>query len=153
SVWRIDDSVEIGDAEHAEVGDGKGAAAHLVWSEFFGAGFSDEGFGFEGDLAEAFGLGIADDGGHEAIFNGHTEGEVDAAVVADGIAEPAAVDKGLADEGLSGGLENEVVDGEFDAALFGGKLAEAGIEGGAQFEEGSCVELNFEIEVRDGGLR
>lgn len=56
SIVGVDYSVEVGDAEHTQIGDREGGTAHFVGREFFVAGFLDQGFGISADLVKILGL-------------------------------------------------------------------------------------------------
>ena len=66
-------------------------------------------------------MGVADDGGYEAIFEGYAEGQVDCGMLADARAGPRSVHGGHAAERFGGSLQDEVIDRKLKggfAALF-----------------------------------
>ena len=142
-VRRVDDRAEAIDAGHTEVGDAEGATGKFSRLEFLVFGATTEGFGFGADLEERLAVGVADDGGDEAVFNRDREGNVNRAVGLDAGAGPRRVDAGDGAQGGGGGFEDEIVDGEFDA-VFG----EAGVELFAEGEERRGVDFDIEVEMR-----
>jgi hypothetical protein len=73
----VDDGGELLHAEHAEVGDGEGAAAHVVGGQLALAGAADQLPGLAGDLGEGQVVGVADHRDHQAAVDGDGDADVD----------------------------------------------------------------------------
>lgn len=73
---RVDDGGEVRDVEHAEVGDGEGAALELVRLQLAVARLLGERLCLCGDGREALGAGVLDDGRDEPVRGGHGHRDV-----------------------------------------------------------------------------
>ena len=88
--------------------------------ELAGPGGLDQRLGPGPDLAEAEGVGVVEDGDHQAAFEGHGDPDVDLGVLDDRLGLEGGVDAGVAAEGQGDGLGHEVAHRELD--LLGGEL-------------------------------
>src|SRR4051794_34573571 len=73
---RVDDGPEARDAEHAQVGDGEGAAGDLVLLELAVAGAAGEVAGVAGQLAQALPIGVTDDRHDQSVVERDREADV-----------------------------------------------------------------------------
>ena len=135
-VGRVDDGGEFFDAIGAKVGDGEGAVGVFLGGEGALLGLLDELFEFAVDLDDVLGVGVADDGGDEALILGDGQGDVDAGMLKDGLALPGGVEHGMVFEGVGGELDEVGVEGEFFVG--GGVVAfafvEEAVDGGGDAE-------------------
>lgn len=115
---RVDDGGELLDAKHSQVGDREGSPLELLGLELALLGPSREVLDRGRDLRESLLLGGEDNGGDETTWRGHSDGDISAVVLADGLVVPGAVHLGDLEEGLGGSLDQEVVDRELHLGLF-----------------------------------
>ena len=136
-------------AEHAAVGDGEGAALHLVDGQraFLGA-LAEVGDRLL-DLGEAHRLGVANDRNDQALGRGHRDRDVEIIVIDDLVAVDAGVDRGHVARGERAGLHEEAHEAKADAVL----LLEQVLVAGARLDHRRHVDVVERGQHRRGVLR
>mmetsp|Transcript_10498 Transcript_10498/g.42445 ORF Transcript_10498/g.42445 Transcript_10498/m.42445 type:complete len:452 (+) Transcript_10498:266-1621(+) len=123
---RVDDGGELGDAEHAEVGDRAGAALELVRLELAVARSAREVADLGRDRREALGGRVGDDGRDEARGRGDGDRDVDGLVRSRHAVDPRRVGARHISQRERDGLDDDVVHRDFDPELRLERLAELG---------------------------
>ncbi len=114
-VRRVDDGVEVVDAEHAQVRDGEAAALVLLRLQLALAGARGEVLHFGGDLRQPLGVRVLDDRGQQPALDGHRDGHVGRLELQHAVAGPDGVRALDAHQRHGAGLDDEVVDRQLDA--------------------------------------
>ena len=145
---RVDDGVEVADAEGAEVRDGDGAAGHFVRGQLFVACPDGEILELGGEVLDRFRLGGADHRGDESVLDRDGDGEVGLTMVENRVALEGAVHLGHGTGREDGGAHDEIVHRVLRSAVRGAR----GVDLFAQVHERFGVDLDVEIEMRDRRL-
>lgn len=103
----VDDGRAEEAAEDSRVGDGEGAARHLVGLELLGARTVGEVVGGLREPRDGEVVGALDDGDDETPVEGDGHPEVDVALIDDLVARDLRVEDGKLPDGLRDGLEDE----------------------------------------------
>ena len=145
---RVHDGVEGLDAPCAEVRDGDGAAIELIWHEFFVASTHGHFLDLFRNLEDGFLLGIFDDGSDEAVVYCDGNGDPDVGELDNVVAIIRSIRFRDGDGGIDERFDDKVIHGIFiTVARFG-----LGIDLLTQGHERAGVDLEVEVEVRDGRL-
>jgi hypothetical protein len=113
---RVDDGRELLDAEHAEVGDGQGAAFQLGLLQAAGPGPGCEILDRRGEIRQRPARDRAHDRGHQPSLAGHRHGDVGGVKVPYRVWGPADVHVRHIHHGLARGLHDEIIDGDLEVA-------------------------------------
>ena len=144
----VEDSRELRDAEHAEIGDAEGSSLELVRLKRLAASALNKVLGSAADGSEALLISSGDDGGNETTFNG--DGQRDVYVVHKlnllGFGVKLSVGLGNLAESKSRGADEEVGNRKFLA------ISASGVESLAEARQGSKINFASGILVRNGGL-
>ena len=135
--------------EHAAVGDGEGAAGHLLDGQraFLGA-LAELGDGLL-DLGEAHPVGVADDRHDQPLGRRHRDRDVEIIVIDDLVALDAGVDRGHVLRGERDRLHEKAHEAQADAVL----LLEQILVAGARVDHRRHVDVVERRQQRGGVLR
>ena len=144
---RVDDRLEVGDVEHAQVGDREGGALDLALLELAGAGAPGQVARLAADLAHRLGVGLVQHRHDQAVVEGDRDADVGVRVVDVLAVHVGAVRLGVLDQGQRRGAHDQVVDADLVAGV--GKAA---VQLGSQLHGPGHVDLGLDVEVGDGLL-
>ena len=105
----VDDGRELLEAEHAEVGDGEGAAAELGRSELVLSGSSSDILDLSRDLLKTLEVDVRNGGSHEAVVSLDGEAHIDIIILSNEVSHPRAVGLWHLDGGHGSSLNNKII--------------------------------------------
>ena len=114
---RIDDRVELLDAKHAQIADGKRSARVVGRLELARIGPLGQIASFAGDLADALLVDVADDGDDQAPIGSDGHADVHSLVADHAVFGERHVDFGHLADGDRNALHDHVVEGDLDAVV------------------------------------
>ena len=141
---RVDDRVELLDAEHAEVGQAGGAALIFMRLQFAFTGLLGQFLHIGADRGKTARIGFRDDRRDEAAGGSHRDRDIGTAVTVQRIALIADVAIGHAHQRAGQRLDQQIVDRQLDPVRF-----QTGIELFAQVEQRIETDVDGKVIMRD----
>jgi len=118
SLWLIDDTCELFDTEHTQVGDCESTSLVFLWGEFIFLSSGNQVLGVFGNFTESLLVGKRNDWSNKTIFDSNGKGNINILELSNEVTIPLGVNFWNIFASKRSSLDDEIVNGDFNITGF-----------------------------------